>query len=96
MIPTFAAKCQRLQHSASSTPAAIDRYLLPTEHSAANLPATATAADRWDRRMPNQYTDPTLHTMWTVLICNTHDIRLLDAQNIGKFLGKVIFSNVFF
>jgi len=36
--------------SARSAPAAIDRYLLPAERSAANPPAAVAVVDRWDRQ----------------------------------------------
>ena len=40
--------------SACSAPTAIDRYLLPAGHSAANPLATATAVDRWEKQMDGQ------------------------------------------
>ena len=53
-----------------SVHAAIDGYLLPTGHSAANLLQATAAVDRWDRlmdgqtdrRTPNRYIDPSPHT----------------------------------
>jgi len=51
MLPAFAAKRQHLQHGANRAPTAIDRYLLPIGHSAANPPTIIAAVDQWDRRM---------------------------------------------
>jgi len=53
-----------------SVHAAIDGYLLPTGHSAANLLQATAAVDRWDRlmdgqtdrRTPDRYIDPSPHT----------------------------------
>ena len=40
-----------LSAPAAPAPAAVDRYLLPARHSAANPPATVAAVERWDRQM---------------------------------------------
>ena len=55
--------------------AAIDRYLLPARHSAANPPHTTAAVDRWDRQTdretPDRYTEPAgwlPHTMRAVAV----------------------------
>jgi len=48
-LPEFAAE-RRVQHGARSAPAAIDRYLLVAERSAATPPAAVVAIDRWDRQ----------------------------------------------
>jgi len=45
MLPTFAAEHRRLLHGAHNMPTGIDRYLLPTGHSAANPPAATAAVD---------------------------------------------------
>jgi len=47
MLPTFAAERWRLQNDAHSRPTAIDQYLLPTGHSAANLLSSIDWTDRW-------------------------------------------------
>ena len=43
-------------------PAAVDRYLLPVGHPAANPPHAAATVDRWDRRTDgrtsDRYVDP--------------------------------------
>jgi len=61
--PVFVAE---RRHACSTTPAVIDRHVLPMWRSAAN-PLAAVAAvnqrDRWtDRRTHDSYTDPALHT----------------------------------
>jgi len=63
----------------AGAPAAIDRYLLPAGHSAANPPAAVAAVDRWGRQRDRQtdgrtdawplaYTDPVPHSMWAASI----------------------------
>ena len=47
--------------------AAVERYVPPAGRSAANPPHDAAAVERWDRqtdrRTPDRYTNPVLHTM---------------------------------
>ena len=52
--------------------AAVERYVPPAGRSAANPPHAAAAVEWWDRqtdrRTPDRYTDPVLHTMRAVSI----------------------------
>jgi len=43
--------------SCSTTPAAIDRYLLPAGRRAASKPAAVAAVDRWDRQTDGRTLD---------------------------------------
>ena len=63
-----AAPLLRSAQYAAPVPAAVDRYFLPTGHSAANPPATAAAGDRQTNGQTNgrstvrPYIDPVPHT----------------------------------
>jgi len=50
----------------SADRAAIDRYILPAGHTAANLQQRNAAGELWDRRTPVRYIDPALHYIRTV------------------------------
>jgi len=50
-MPAFA-----VERNACGAPAAIDRYLLSTRHSAANPPAAVAAVDRWERQTDGRLT----------------------------------------
>jgi len=51
-----AERACRWYASAAPAPAAVDRYLLPAERSAANPPAITVAAGRWDRQTDGRST----------------------------------------
>ena len=71
-LSTFAAECWRLQHGASSAPVAINRYLLPAGHSAANVPVTCCcrSTGQTDSRMDDPFIGPVLHFVWAASSIN--------------------------
>jgi len=46
----FAAEHRRLLHGTHSSPATVNRYLLPARRSPAIPPTAVAAVDRWDRQ----------------------------------------------
>jgi len=81
-LPGFAAECTCSSYVAPA-PAAVDLYLLPVEHSAANPPATTADADRWDRQIDGWTMDAQLlHRSCTTYYVGS--VRNITQQNSDK------------